>query len=408
MENSSILLHQLLGSNRPKSNIDHIEDFLKAQYDFRYNLVTARVEFKQKGKADFEELSELAANSMYLDTQRYYIGCKESVFFRILNSDFVQPYDPFSEYFKKLTWDGNDYISQLANTVATENQAFWNTILKKWLVAVVAGAISDNPNHSVLVLSGAQGIGKTTWLENLLPKSLKGYIHSGSINPHHNDTLTHLYETLFINLDELENLNHYEQGNLKEVITKKTIRQRRPYARFHTTYKRRASFMGSINDSEFLTDVTGNRRYLCFTAENITKDHGLNMDNVYAQAYHLFKEGENGQKFRYWFDSDEIKQIEAHNEDYRRVSIEEELVKKYFLPSSENLREEFMTPTEILYHINDYEGVMMLPPSSLKRIGQVMQKMGFRKKSMATSKPYRVFRTDAKKRARANNGFMFQ
>lgn len=393
---------------KPKSKIDHIEDFLNARYDLRYNIVTTRVEFKSKENQAFEELSEMAANSMYLEAQRHFLGCKESVFFRILNSDFIEAYDPFNEYFSNLPWDGKDYISDLAGTVTTENQTFWKFILKKWLVAVVAGAVSDNPNHSVLVLSGGQGMGKTTWLENLLPKSLKGYIHSGSINPHHTDTLTNLYETLLINLDELENLNSYEQGNLKEVITKRTIRQRRPYARFHTTYKRRASFMGSINDSEFLTDVTGNRRYLCFTAQHIKEKHGINMDDVYAQAYHLFKNGENGGPFRYWFNAEEIKQIEAHNENYRRIPIEEELINKYFLPTSDDLPEEFMTPTEILYHINDYEGTTMLYPASLKRMGQVLQKKGFRKKSTTSSKPYRVFKTDARKRSAHNIGFQYE
>ena len=124
----------------------------------------------------------------------------------------------------------------------------------------VACALDEEKvNHQVLVLVGPQGIGKSSWLNSLLPKELSGYLYSGLINPNNKDTLVHLSENLFINLDELENLNKTELGSLKSLITQSAIKLRKAYGMFNENLRRRASFMGSVNDAEFLTDSTGNR-----------------------------------------------------------------------------------------------------------------------------------------------------
>jgi len=101
--------------------------------------------------------------------------------------------------------------------------------------------------------SGAQGIGKTTWMEKLCPSILRPYLFSGTINPNNKDTLIHLAECMLINMDELENMNRTEIGTLKEIITKSAIRIRRSYGHNNESLTRRASFMGSVNTSLFLT-----------------------------------------------------------------------------------------------------------------------------------------------------------
>jgi predicted P-loop ATPase len=97
-----------------------------------------------------------------------------------------------------------------------------------------------------------------------MPKPLKEYIFSGTINPSNKDTLIHLAECMLINLDELENLNKTEIGSLKEIITKTHIRMRKAYGHNNENMPRRASFAGSVNTAQFLNDTTGSEDSLCF------------------------------------------------------------------------------------------------------------------------------------------------
>ena len=292
----------------------------------------------------------------------------------------------------KLKWDGKkDYIELLANTVQTANQELFKRVLKKWLVAMVACALGIRENHTVLILSGDQGLHKSTWLRSLLPSPLNGYLSEEIMNPHDKDYIFNVIESLLVNLDELEAFNNIDLLNLKSIVTSTKFRKRRPYARFPETYIRRASFMGSVNDLEFLTDMSGNRRFLCFKVEKqINTDHGINMDDVFAQAYWLLTKKTDGVSFRYWFDKAEEAEIENNNSTFYRMDIEEELVLKYFeVPTSDDLQL-LISPTDMVYYINKHEGYNAIRSSNLRKLGRALKKHGFTKKSERSSKPYRV------------------
>lgn len=117
-------------------------------------------------------------------------------------------------------------------------------------------------NQTEILFSGKQSVGKTSWIEKLISKSLKDYMFSVTIKPNNKDTLIHLAECMLINLDEIENLNRTEIGTLKELITKTHIRMRKAYGHNNEPLTRRASFAGSVNTTQFLNDTTGSRRFL--------------------------------------------------------------------------------------------------------------------------------------------------
>jgi predicted P-loop ATPase len=379
-------------SGQQNNALGKLESFLSDYYDFRLNPVVDRTEFRAKGETDYKLLTERDLNTIFRKVKSAdFEKCTLSLLKSILYSDFVPVEDPFQAYFKSLPdWDSKtDYVAQLATVVKTTNDVFWTECFQKWLVAVVACALDEQQvNQQVLVLSGDQGIGKSTFLNSLLPPALKGYLFSGIVHPNNKDTLVNLSENLLINLDELENLNKTELGSLKSLVTQSAVRLRKAYGQFNENLARRASFMGSVNDVEFLTDSTGNRRYLCFTATTINLDHGVDMNMVYSQAYSLYKNGLNGKPFRWWFSGEDIKQINLNNADYVRTSSEEELLLKYFkLPQGEG---KLMTPVEIVAYVEQKEGIRMLDNSSLKRMGQALTKHEFKKKSKGNSKPYMV------------------
>ncbi|MFZ4796573.1 MAG: VapE domain-containing protein [Bacteroidia bacterium] len=365
-------------NNEEKIVINKIENYLKTKnYDFRFNDVTSRTEVKLPAKYEFVPITDYIENSIFRDILKSGIKCNLTLLHAVIESNFSKRYDPFMQYFDKLpAWDATtDYIKELAALVKTTNDELWFECFRKWIVAMVASLIKpDIVNQVVIVLTGSQGIGKTTWCLNIIPPCLRNYTYSGSINPNNKDTLIHLSECMLINLDELENLNRSEIGSLKEVITKSTIRSRKAYGRNNENFTRRASFIGSVNTAQFLNDSTGSRRFLCFESLDIIQDFQLNYDQLYAQALSLFKNG-----FRYWFDKSEIEVITANNEQYQLKTMEEELLLTYFKKPSISDNTLYLTATQILYkfasHANFSAG-----NANVINLGKLLKKHGFEKK----------------------------
>lgn len=358
---------------KTKNRIDKIETYLNSRFKFRYNRVTGQVELQRKSEKDFKPLTDYIENSILRDLLKSNIKCTQTTLRAILGSDFCPPYNPFESYFNQLpAWDGKDYITQLAQTVKTSNQTFWIIALKKWIVAVVAGVLEPKIiNHSVIVFSGGQGLGKTSWMLKLCPWQLKDYIYSGTINPNNKDTLIYLSQCMLINLDELENLNRSEIGSLKEMITKSAINMRKAYGKYNETLVRRASFMGSVNTHQFLNDSTGSRRFLTFESLEIDYQHEVDIDKVYSQALSLFRSG-----YKFHFDKDEIIEICANNEEFEVRTIEEDSLLLYFEPIEWNTAEYFLTSSQILERIA-FNVPLNLNNSSNVIIGKLLKKHHF-------------------------------
>lgn len=106
---------------------------------------------------------------------------------------------------------------------------------------------------------------------------------------------------------------------------------------------RRATFEGSVNNKEFLSNTTGSRRFLCFEVTAISYQHSIPLDSVYAQAKQLLDNG-----FKYWFDQAEIEAINQNNEQYRSMSVEEELLLTWFEPCTAEDGDLYLTTTELI------------------------------------------------------------
>ncbi len=361
--------------DKPKpTQIDRLELFLSTRYVFRHNIVSGKLEFQYFGKKKWNVMNDFIENSMLRECLKGRIKTNLSSLRNLLYSDFCELFNPFEDYFFNLpTYDEKtDYITELANTITTTKQELWQQCFKKWLVAMVGCVLDEKViNHTVIVFSGKQGLGKTTWVEKLVPKQLKEYLFSGTINPNNKDTLVQLAECMLINLDELENLNRSEIGSLKEIITKTQIRMRKAYGHNNETMPRRASFAGSVNTAQFLNDSTGSRRFLCFELEGIKYQHNVDINMAFSQALYLFKSG-----FRYWFDQEEIKNITENNEQYQLHSPEEELLLTWFEPCPKEEATLFLNASQIAAKIAD-RTKLNLNDGTINKLGKALKKHNF-------------------------------
>jgi predicted P-loop ATPase len=351
-----------------------IEKFLNCHYNFRKNMVSNRIEVKTLEETEYYLLTDYILNSILRKLKNKGIQCNLTDLRSITNSDYIPEFDPFVSYFNNLPpWDGvTDHISQLASLVETKNNELFQKMFKKWLVALVACSYNlQVVNHAVLVLTGVQGSGKTTFLCNILPKQLKQYVFTGTINPNSKDSLILLSECLLINLDELDSSSSAQIAQMKSIISLPSIKVRPAYGYHVENLIRRASFCGSVNHKEFLKDTSGSRRFICFESMSIDYNTPIQHDLVYAQAFTLFKNG-----FKYWFDGPEIQEINSNNEEFHSLTFEEELLLKYYEPIPENQTKLFLSTTDIASNLAEHQKLSITNAFS-QNLGRALAKHKF-------------------------------
>ncbi len=352
------------------------ENYLNSKYEFKYNEILSRTFYRERGKdSKFSLLKGYKFNSIFRELKNNDIKVSAQGLKCLLESDFVKRFNPFKDYFSNLPkWDEKkDYINDLASRVDTTDDELFQWAFKKWLVAFVGCSIKEDiTNHSVLILTGEQGSGKTTWLMNLLPPALKEYGYSGNIKPGNKDSNILLSEKILINIDELASYTRAQVEAYKELITKDKITERRAYGYFSENYTRRASFVGSSNHNEILMDVTGNRRFLVFETLKIDFKSLINHTQLYAQALHLFNN-----EFQHYFDKEDIKKIERNNQKYKQSNQEEEYIEKYFsLPKHvENEEQIFMNATEVVEYLKNQISINI--NFNVVSIGKLLKAKGY-------------------------------
>ena len=379
------------GNNMPRprrisSKNSEIEAYLSTHYEFRYNTVLGRTEYRSKNDAHFSKVGRYEINTLRreIDNDIGIITSSENLY-SIIESSFSPRINPIQEYFKGLPLVDVSSISpfslkaipHLASCVVVRNYGKWLQYLTKWLVAVVANAMDDREccNHTCLVLTGEQGKFKTTFLNLLCPPALHGYSYTGKIYPQEKDTLTYIGQNLIVNIDDqLKALNKRDENELKNLITCPMVKYRMPYDKYVEEHPHLASFVASVNGNDFLTDPTGSRRFLPFEvlSIDIERAKAISMNNVYAEAKALLKSG-----FRYWFDDDEIAELYRESEDFQVQTAEMELLLRCFEKPTEDESYSLMTTTEIL----TYLGIYTHQPLVAKRMGEALKKAEYIKVS---------------------------
>ena len=270
--------------------------------------------------------------------------------------------------------EAHGLTSNSSQSERSEADRLWRVCFKKWFVAMVASWMKDEVvNHQVLVLIGKQGIFKTTWLEHLIPPHLRAYACKlANSNDLNKDERLRIAEFGLISLDEIDSMNNRELNQLKSVITATDVNERAAYAYTKERRVRLASFCASGNRRDFLTDITGNRRWLPFEVESIQNPFYtlLPYERMYAQAWALAQDP----LFSYWFDLDEIEVLEEHNQHFRDESNEEQLLPILFDVPAEG-KGEFMTTAQISERLVTYGNIKK--PMALSRLGMVLGAAGY-------------------------------
>lgn len=164
------------------------------------------------------------------------------------------------EYFESLEWDGKQRLDTLLiDYLGAEDSTYTKQVTRKSLTAVVARAITEKAIKfdNMVILTGPQGIGKSTILNKLAGE----WFTDNIVDFNSKDTLLLLQNCIIVEVPELQGFNKADSNRLKQFLGQKTDKYRAPYERREEEHPRHCVFFGTTNDDEFLRDSTGNRRY---------------------------------------------------------------------------------------------------------------------------------------------------
>lgn len=353
-----LTLHNLYGElkgfgtrsslNKDQETAFRLEEFMKRRYEFRYNTVLGDLEYRQRDSIHFyfQPADQRVRSSIAMKALKEGVRVWDRDITRFLSSDHVPLYNPIEEYlYNTGRWDGKDRIRVLADLVPCHNP-HWRELFYRWFLGMVAhwrGIDKQHGNNTSPLLVGPQGYRKSTFCRILLPPELRfGYTDSIDFKSKQ-EAERNLGRFFLINIDEFDQINANQQGFLKHLLQKPVANLRKPYGSTIQEMRRYASFIGTSNLKDLLTDPSGSRRFICIEVTGpIQTNVTINYRQLYAQAMHDIMKGE-----RYWLDDTDEAIVKEYNREFERADPLEELFLCHFRGAEESEEGEWLTAMQI-------------------------------------------------------------
>ena len=278
-------------------------------------------------------------------------------------------YHPVKNYLEVVAKTANPIsLDNLSSRYFGTDNPLYNAFLKRTLIAAVARTYQPGcKNDTALVLQGEQGIKKSTFLRVLGGDWFDDSMGDGRSK----DDLIILHKCWIQEWGEIERVFGKRQaGELKAFITRQTDTFRQPYGLTALEHARQSIIVGSVNDSQFLQDPTGNRRYWVIPIQvpgiNI-KQLKQERDGIWAAAVKAYRDGE-----QWWLTDEEEKLSAANNQQFQIVDEWESAISHYLESRT------IVSITEILTQVFDYE-LGKIDRSSQMRVGTILTSVGWKK-----------------------------
>ena len=366
-----------------------MEEYLERQYRFRYNVLTGLTEYCKKSETEFRILGERERNTLFLELCGKEIKCTYSGLLRFVHSSMIKEHHPFHAYFENLSaWDGKDRVINLAKRVS--NHPLWIKTFHRWMLALTAQWMGMEKLHAnsmaPILVSTEQGMMKSTFCKSLMPKMLEDY-YTDKADLSAQGFLEHKLALMgIINLDEFDSISDQRMAQLKNLMQMPSVTIRQAYKKNFRQLPRIASFIGTSNRFDLLTDPTGSRRFMCVEIKQKIDCSNLEMDQVYAQLKTELNAGE-----RYWFTSAEEQDIQEHNSLFYQIRPEEELLRTHYRAPLPGEHFEMLSLVDILAGLRN-EHAHLLRRCDLKRFGIILQTLGMEKVHTRHGNRYKVVR----------------
>lgn len=375
---------------REQETVFRLEEFMNRRYEFRFNTLRDEVEYRQRDSIHFyfKSIDRRSRNSISINALKEGIRVWDRDVDRFLMSEYVPLYNPVEDYLCDVgRWDGKDRIRALANLVPCNNP-HWRELFYRWFLSMVAhwrGLDKQHGNSTSPLLVGAQGYRKSTFCRILLPPELRfGYTDSIDFQSKQ-DAERSLGRFFLINLDEFDQISVNQQGFLKHLLQKPVANLRKPYGSTIQEIRRYASFIGTSNQKDLLTDPSGSRRFICIeVTAPIETNVTINYKQLYAQAMSALYKGE-----RYWLNDEDEGLLKQSNSEFEKISPLEQLFLCYFSSPSGDEKGEWLTPMEILAYLQT-KTKERLSINQVGHFGRTLQKQNISSRKVSRGTLYHV------------------
>jgi putative DNA primase/helicase len=284
-------------------------------------------------------------------------------------------YNPVATWITSKPWDGIDRLPAFYDSLVEHPEfapPFKEILMYRWALSAVAAALMPTGFHcrGVLTLQGPQEIGKSSWVNSLVTDPAlmaEVVLLNHNLDPHNKDTLITAVCHWIVEFGELDGMLKKDVARLKGFITADRDKVRRPFGRLDSEYQRRTVFFASVNDTNFLTDPTGNTRWWTIPVIAVNYKHGINMQQLFAQLAVDFHAGKE-----WWLSKSESEFLEMHNRRHRSVSsLHERILDITDLRKTGGDSLPAMTPTEVLREL----GIDRASNTQCKECGSILREL---------------------------------
>ena len=338
--------------------IADMQKWLLENYEFRYNVITDVFEYRKKAEAeghdsedaikhDFEIIDKYAINTIAIEVQEAGIFVRDHFVERLIKSKYAHPYHPIRSYINQVrgTWDGKDRIGDFLRRI--NHSDYCQKMGRIWLRAMVAQMAGYDEKHAnsvmLTLVSTTQGLHKSTFLRSLLPNELRDYYTDDFSLNQKGNAQRKIVEFAIINDDELDKENPKKMPLMKTLMQTMKPSFIGAYKKNFNRLPRSASFTGTSNQRELLTDRSGSRRFLILEPDGMINVECIEHDAIYAQLLYELEHGEP-----YFFSKDDEKEMQVHNLPYYIKTDLEKTITSYFRIPDNDEKGEKLTADIIL------------------------------------------------------------
>ena len=376
-----------------------MRDALTAQAQWRFNVWRQRPEVCEQGQP-WRPVQDRDLDTYYCRLKEQGLNVRQQdVKSLIFSRDFCQDYDAVKEWLYNLKpWNPDtdpDYLHDFyighLEFGDPENEPFYDQMLKKWhvgMVALILGRINENPQMPIF--KGLQHIGKTYFVRHILPPELSDYrLEVGPSERIDKDFIISLSETPLILFDEISFGSYQKNEAFKYIVTSSRSNVRDAYARFRESRERRASLIATTNEDNFIRESEGSRRYLAIDLKDTVdlNQFPLPYEGAYAQALYLLNHGFDPKPTH-----EESQQITRHNQGFMEPSDCEEAILTFLRQPDGIGSSETMSAGDIMHELN-YRGFRGREYNA-NNIGKTMKKLGFESRVIHGTRKYLVVKVD--------------
>lgn len=380
-----------IGKREQPNEKRRLGDYLVSKFEFRYNVLTGMTEYREieQNEEIFQVLNERERNTLFLSIKEKGIRCTFSELLRYLDSSYIKEYHPFRKYLQDLPdWDHCDRISELASRVS--NHPIWIKGFHRWMLGLTAQWMGLNGIHAnsvaPILISTQQGMMKSTFCKSLIPNCLQDY-YTDQIELSAQGNFEKKMALMgLINMDEFDRIPAHRMAQLKNLMQTTTLTIRQAYRKNLRQLPRIASFIGTSNRQDILTDPSGNRRFLCVEVKQKIDCAKIDIHQIYAQLKAELMAGE-----RYWFTSEEEQEIQEHNATFRQVRPEEELLQRRYRAPLPEEKYEMLSLIEIVEELRTNNN-HLLQRCDFRQFGIFLQAIGLEKIHTRSGNRYKIVR----------------